>query len=223
MRDADLEYGAGTSTTDEDEKNNLMNVEINSTSDDTKRTTSVDNDVLKISKNHARIAIILVICVLLFIFLILKQTCPAIDVDDIPTNKANSGVSGIVFKGNKIRTYPESSLKQLLSTATLSSFTWKDPAFTTAFKSTDTPPCTVWGVVTTIHAPTKSMELATKQPGICLVIVADKKTPTEGYVKFQEDVIKNNAATKQNIFVKFLTVEDQDEILQGGLDIMKGE
>ena len=222
MRDTDLEYGAGTSTTDEDEKNNLMNVEINSTSDDTKRTTSVDNDVLKISKNHARIAIILVICVLLFIFL-RRDACPAIDVNDIPTNKANSGVSGIVFKGNRIRTYPDSSLKQLLSTATLSSFTWKDPAFTTAFKSTDTPPCTVWGVVTTIHAPTKSMELATKQPGICLVIVADKKTPTEGYVKFQEDVIKNNAATKQNIFVKFLTVEDQDEILQGGLDIMKGE
>ena len=221
MRDTDLEYGAGTSTTDEGEKNNLMNLEINSTSDDTKRTTSVDNDVLKISKNHARIAIILVICVLLFIFL--RDACPAIDINDIPTNKANSGVSGIVFKGNKIRTYPDSSLKQLLSTATLSSFTWKDPAFTTAFKSTDTPPCTVWGVVTTIHAPTKSMELATKQPGICLVIVADKKTPTEGYVKFQEDVIKNNAATKQNIFVKFLTVEDQDEILQGGLDIMKGE
>jgi len=222
MRDADLEYGAGTSTTDEDEKNNLMNVEINSTSDDTKRTTSVDNDVLKISKNHARIASILVICVLLFVGISFKKN-PAIDVNDIPTNKANSGVSGIVFKGNRIRTYPDSSLKQLLSTATLSSFTWKDPAFTTAFKSTDTPPCTVWGVVTTIHAPTKSMELATKQPGICLVIVADKKTPTEGYVKFQEDVIKNNAATKQNIFVKFLTVEDQDEILQGGLDIMKGE
>ena len=40
MRDTDLEYGAGTSTTDEDEKNNLMNVEINSTSADTKRTTS---------------------------------------------------------------------------------------------------------------------------------------------------------------------------------------
>ena len=68
-----------------------------------------------------------------------------------------------------------------------------------------------------------SFHLISMSTGICLVIVADKKTPTEGYVKFQEDVIKNNAATKQNIFVKFLTVEDQDEILQGGLDIMKGE
>ena len=47
--------------------------------------------------------------------------------------------------------------------------------------------CNLWGVVTTINAPTESIYKVLEQPKMCVVIVADLKTPTEEYFKLEKN------------------------------------
>ena len=128
-----------------------------------------------------------------------------ISAGETTTDSTTTGVSGKVFQGNKIRKYDTT---QLLRLSPETPFTWIDSVFASL-----TPNCTSWGVVTTIHSPTKSMELAIAEIGLCLVIVCDKKTPIEDYQKMIE-----KSSTKS--FVRVLTVEDQDDMKSKGLDIV---
>ena len=101
------------------------------------------------------------------------------------TQATTTGVSGHVFSGKRIRTF--TFTKQHLKQTTPS-----DILLTTS-------KCTRWGVVTTINAPTQSIYNVLNQTKLCLVIVADLKTPTKKYL----------ALEKKHDVVSFLSVEDQ--------------
>jgi len=101
------------------------------------------------------------------------------------TTTTTTGVSGHVFSGKRIRTF--TFTKQYLKQTTPS-----DILLTTST-------CTRWGVVTTINAPTQSIYNVLNQTKLCLVIVADLKTPTKKYLALEE---KHDTVT-------FLSVEDQ--------------
>ena len=70
----------------------------------------------------------------------------------------------------------------------------KNPLFRSKFKPTVEfklprieSECNLWGVVTTINAPTESIYKVLEQPKMCVVIVADLKTPTEEYFKLEKN------------------------------------
>ena len=68
--------------------------------------------------------------------------------------------------------------------------------------------CIKWGVVTTIHEPSKAVENVAALPGWCLVIVADTITPTD-YLQRSQKLSENS-----NSNVIFLSVQDQKTIKQ---------
>ena len=104
-----------------------------------------------------------------------------------PSSGAISGVSGRVFQGEKIRGYIQSQADD------------SDPK-----PLSMSPDCQnkMWGVSTTINAPTDSIMKVVKQRDVCLVIVADRKTPIEQYLTLE----------KQQSTVSFLSVEEQEAL-----------
>ena len=101
-------------------------------------------------------------------------------------NPTITGLSGTVFSGKRIRIFA-----QRLQTSTLNTIS-------------TTSTCSKWGVVTTINSPTKSIHKVVDQLDICVVIVADRKTPQKEYI----------ALEKTSKRVSFLSVEEQ-EAMQG--------
>jgi len=103
------------------------------------------------------------------------------NIDNITSN----AVTGSVFNAKRIRKF-------------------QHPYFETTATILKTPlpsqMCEHWGVVTTINAPTKSIHKIISQTNICLVIVADKKTPIEKYQKLE------------TIKTIFLSVEKQEAL-----------
>ena len=72
------------------------------------------------------------------------------------------------------------------------------------FKRRDDSTCDVWAVVTTIFEPSDAVRKVARDPNLCVVVVADAKTPTHAqYV--------TGIKEKNNLFV-YLSLHDQDEI-----------
>lgn len=99
-----------------------------------------------------------------------------------PPNEATSGVSGHVFTGEQTRTFT----KRLQNTRMI--------------PMNRTHICSKWAVVTTINAPTLSIHKVMNQTNLCVVIVADRKTPTKEYRELESERIY------------FLSVEKQEKM-----------
>ena len=99
-----------------------------------------------------------------------------------PPNELTSGVSGHVFTGEQTRTFT----KRLQNTRMI--------------PMNRTHICSKWAVVTTINAPTLSIHKVANQSNFCVVIVADRKTPTKEYLELESER------------VYFLSVEKQEKM-----------
>jgi len=92
---------------------------------------------------------------------------------------ATSGVSGHIFTGERVRTFAKR-----LQIPRLDSLT-------------TTSTCSEWAVVTTIHAPTKSIHKVLEQPDFCVIIVADRKTPIKEYSHLESERVHLLSVEKQ--------------------------
>jgi len=94
------------------------------------------------------------------------------------------GVSGTVFSGDKIRKFNRKSLTNTVEElATIQ--------FSTQY------PCSKWAVVTTINAPTVSIHKVVDQSNFCVVIVADRKTPSKEYFELESERVYFLSVDKQ--------------------------
>ena len=119
------------------------------------------------------------------------------DVESRQQRNQNSGVSGKLFVANIKRKSSEScALVDAL------------PPFT--MRDADALDCKLWGVVTTIHGPTMALRLAARVPDLCLVIVADRKTPTAENGSY--GIVADGCRV-----VKYLSVEKQMSLKRDGL------
>jgi len=105
---------------------------------------------------------------------------------------AANSATGRIFAGKKSRTFNEALIHQ--------------EATPPATRTVATPPdssllhCESWAVVTSIFKPSDSVRRAGKLDGWCLVVVGDKKTPTD-YLKAMEMDLTE---------IVFLSAEDQE-------------
>ena len=108
-----------------------------------------------------------------------------------------SGVSGKLFTANIVRKSTENC-----------ALVDRPPLFMT--RDADAVDCKLWGVVTTIHGPTLALRLAAQVPDLCLVIVADLKTPTAENGTF--GLVADGCRV-----VKYLSIEKQMSLHRDGL------
>jgi len=92
-----------------------------------------------------------------------------------------SGVSGHVFSGERIRTFAQNQRLKNPSRNSLNT----------------TSSCSKWAVVTTINAPTLSIHKVVEQSEFCVVIVADRKTPTKEYLDLESERVYFLSVEKQ--------------------------
>lgn len=112
------------------------------------------------------------------------------------------GTTGKIFSGRAVRTFPASSLR-FQETVAPSAVVGEHEH--DALKGSEPKAkCSKWAVVTTIFPPSSAIELITKYPDFCVVIVADKKTPNP-YALAGDNVVVLNVREQEAMTDEFTT------------------
>jgi STELLO glycosyltransferases len=160
----------------------------------------------KVSKKNARYASLLTFLGAFSIVLLLGPQRPNDELrkpliesktyDEINKIDEPAANTGTIFSGKVVRTFANAT--RLQDGAIVASFMSPLPLHP------ESKLCEKWGVVTTINPPTDSILTFSALKDWCLVIVADTRTPTEGYLQLASD----NGDGR----IVFLSVQDQEDM-----------